>query len=139
MQAFLPLLGTDLTLKGKPGKIFNMSSIYGSYTLPFSVSPTSASLHAEGALAPSQMAMSWHCLWPSDPYADETLQFCASMLLKGSDLLELWWCRTQSAYSASKAGLNAMSEGLRRELKPFGVDVVIIAPGVFRLLRSTTA
>ncbi|CAK0786635.1 hypothetical protein CVIRNUC_009849 [Coccomyxa viridis] len=69
-QAFLPLLGTDLTLKGKPGKILNMSSIYGSYTLPFS-----------------------------------------------------------SAYSASKAGLNAMSEGLRRELKPFGVDVVIIAPG----------
>ncbi|CAL5222033.1 g4326 [Coccomyxa viridis] len=69
-QAFLPLLGTDLTLKGKPGKILNMSSIYGSYTLPF--------------------------------------------------------C---TAYSASKAGLNAMSEGLRRELKPFGIDVVIIAPG----------
>ena len=39
MQAFLPLLGTDLTLKGNPGKILNMSSIYGSYTLPFSVSP----------------------------------------------------------------------------------------------------
>ena len=38
MQAFLPLLGTDLTLKGKPGKILNMSSIYGSYTLPFCVS-----------------------------------------------------------------------------------------------------
>jgi fatty acid synthase len=35
----------------------------------------------------------------------------------------------QSAYSASKAGLNALSEGLRRELKPFGIDVVIIAPG----------
>ena len=85
------------------------------------------------------MALSWHCLWPSDPYADETLHFCASMLLKGLDLLELWWCCTQSAYSASKAGLNAMSEGLRRELKPFGVDVVIIAPGVFRFLRSTMA
>lgn len=38
VQAFLPLLGTDLTLKGKPGKILNMSSIYGSYTLPFCVS-----------------------------------------------------------------------------------------------------
>ena len=46
MQAFLPLLGTDLTLKGKPGKILNMSSIYGSYTLPFSVSPTSTAYHA---------------------------------------------------------------------------------------------
>ncbi|CAL8465376.1 g4912 [Coccomyxa elongata] len=69
-QAFLPLLGTDLKLSGNPGKILNMSSIYGSYTLPFS-----------------------------------------------------------TAYSASKAGLNAVSEGLRRELKPFGIDVVIIAPG----------
>ena len=37
LQAFLPQLGLDLTLKGKPGKIINMSSIYGSYTLPFSV------------------------------------------------------------------------------------------------------
>ena len=37
LQAFLPQLGLDLTLKGKPGKILNMSSIYGSYTLPFSV------------------------------------------------------------------------------------------------------
>ncbi|EIE23143.1 NAD(P)-binding protein [Coccomyxa subellipsoidea C-169] len=70
IQAFLPLLGTDLTLRGNPGKILNMSSIYGTYTFPFS-----------------------------------------------------------SAYSASKAGLNAISEGLRRELKPFGIDVVIIAPG----------
>ena len=47
MQAFLPLLGTDLTLKGNPGKILNMSSIYGSYTLPFSVSPTTISPHAD--------------------------------------------------------------------------------------------
>ena len=35
----------------------------------------------------------------------------------------------QSAYSASKAALEAISEGLRRELTPFGIDVVIIAPG----------
>lgn len=39
LQAFLPLLGTDLTLKGKPGRILNISSIYASYTLPFCVSP----------------------------------------------------------------------------------------------------
>ena len=39
LQAFLPLLGTDLTLKGKPGKTLNISSIYASYTLPFSVCP----------------------------------------------------------------------------------------------------
>jgi hypothetical protein len=41
----------------------------------------------------------------------------------------------QAAYSASKAGLNAVSEGLRRELKPFGIDVVIIAPGALVCLR----
>ena len=39
LQAFLPLLGTDLTLKGKPGKILNISSIYASYTIPFCVCP----------------------------------------------------------------------------------------------------
>ena len=36
-QAFLPLLGTDTSLQGKPGRVLNMSSIYGSYALPFSV------------------------------------------------------------------------------------------------------
>lgn len=39
MQAFLPLLGTDLTLSGPPGKILNISSVYASYTLPFAVRP----------------------------------------------------------------------------------------------------
>jgi NAD(P)-dependent dehydrogenase (short-subunit alcohol dehydrogenase family) len=33
------------------------------------------------------------------------------------------------AYSASKFGLEAISEGLRRELMMFGIDVVVIAPG----------
>ena len=35
----------------------------------------------------------------------------------------------QGAYSASKAALEAMSEGLRRELTPFGIDIVILKPG----------
>ena len=34
------------------------------------------------------------------------------------------------AYSASKFGLEGMSESLRRELMIFGVDVIIVAPGV---------
>jgi hypothetical protein len=32
-------------------------------------------------------------------------------------------------YSASKAGLEGMSDALRRELIPFGIDVVLIEPG----------
>ena len=34
------------------------------------------------------------------------------------------------AYSASKSGLEGMSDGLRRELMVFGIDVVVIEPGV---------
>jgi NAD(P)-dependent dehydrogenase (short-subunit alcohol dehydrogenase family) len=33
------------------------------------------------------------------------------------------------AYSASKHGLEGISESLRRELMPFGVDVVVVVPG----------
>jgi NAD(P)-dependent dehydrogenase (short-subunit alcohol dehydrogenase family) len=33
------------------------------------------------------------------------------------------------AYSASKFGLEGMSDALRRELMLFGIDVVIIEPG----------
>ena len=53
LQAFLPQLGLDLTLKGKPGKIVNMSSVSGSYTLPFSVSLTAT---------PRQLALTPHML-----------------------------------------------------------------------------
>ena len=56
LQAFLPQLGLDLTLKGKPGKIVNMSSVSGSYTLPFSVSLTATPRRWKLALTP-------HMLW----------------------------------------------------------------------------
>ena len=63
LQAFLPQLGLDLTLKGKPGKILSMSSIYGSYTLPFSV---------RRPATPSRLTLTPHMLWDAanKPHAD---------------------------------------------------------------------
>lgn len=69
-QAFLPLLGTDRTLNGTPGRIINISSVGGKIGSPF-----------------------------------------------------------LGAYSASKHGLEGMSESLRRELMLYGIDVIIVGPG----------
>jgi NAD(P)-dependent dehydrogenase (short-subunit alcohol dehydrogenase family) len=69
-QAFLPQLGTNRALRGKPGRIVNVSSIGARLTPPF-----------------------------------------------------------LGAYVASKAGLEGLSHSLRRELTPYGVKVVIVAPG----------
>jgi NAD(P)-dependent dehydrogenase (short-subunit alcohol dehydrogenase family) len=71
-QAFAPLLGTDDSLEGPPGRIVNISSIGGTVAAPF-----------------------------------------------------------MGAYAASKRGLEAASDSLRTELLPFGVDVIVIAPGFF--------
>ncbi len=70
MQAFAPLLGTDTTQQGEPGRIVNISSVAGKRAFPF-----------------------------------------------------------QGPYAASKHGLEAVSEALRRELMLYGIDVIIIGPG----------
>jgi len=69
-QAFAPLLGIDDSLKGKPGRIVNISSVGGHNATPL--------------LTP---------------------------------------------YNVSKFGLEGLSEGLRRELMLFEIDVIVIAPG----------
>ena len=71
IQAFAPLLGVDKALKGKPGRIINISSASGRKASPF--------------LAP---------------------------------------------YAASKFGLEGMSEALRQEMMVFGIDVIVVAPGM---------
>lgn len=69
-KAFAPLIGTDPEIKGKPGRIINISSVSGRNAMPF--------------LAP---------------------------------------------YAASKFALEGLSESLRRELLPFGIEVILIGPG----------
>jgi NAD(P)-dependent dehydrogenase (short-subunit alcohol dehydrogenase family) len=69
-QAFGPLLGVDPDLKGKPGRIVNISSVGGKNATPFI-----------------------------------------------------------GAYNASKFGVEGLSEALRRELMPFEIDVIVVAPG----------
>ncbi len=44
-QAFAPLLGADTSLKGKPGRIVNISSVGGKRAFPF-IGPYAASKHA---------------------------------------------------------------------------------------------
>lgn len=51
-QAFAPLLGTDLSLKGEPGRIVNISSVAGKRGNPFA-GPYSASKHAVEGLSES--------------------------------------------------------------------------------------
>jgi short-subunit dehydrogenase len=72
-QAFIPLLGADKSLQGKPGKIINISSVAGKNAYPF-----------------------------------------------------------MCAYSISKHAMEAFSEGLRRELMIFGIDVIIVGPGAIK-------
>lgn len=51
-QAFAPLLGTDRSLQGSPGRIVNMSSVAGKMAMPF-VAPYAMSKHALEALSES--------------------------------------------------------------------------------------
>lgn len=71
LQAFLPLLGTDGTLRGSPGRIINVSSTSGSYGAPFM-----------GAYAASKHAMQGY----TDSLRRELLLFGVDVILVGVPL-----------------------------------------------------
>jgi NAD(P)-dependent dehydrogenase (short-subunit alcohol dehydrogenase family) len=54
---------------------------------------------------------------------------CSGRILMMSSLSGLVTPPTQGAYSSSKHALEGLSNALRMELYPFGVDVVLIEPG----------
>ena len=68
-QAFLPLLGTDRSRSGPPGRVVNMSSVGGKVASPFI-----------------------------------------------------------GAYAGTKHAVEGLSDSLRRELLPYGIDVIVIRP-----------
>jgi NAD(P)-dependent dehydrogenase (short-subunit alcohol dehydrogenase family) len=70
IQAFAPLLGTDLQRQGPVGRIINITSTSGKIGAPF-----------------------------------------------------------LGAYTASKHAMEGLSECLRRELMPYGIDTIVVAPG----------
>lgn len=72
-QAFLPLLGTDRSRPGPPGRIVNMSSVGGRVASPF-----------------------------------------------------------LGAYAGTKHAVEGISDSLRRELMPYGIDVIVVRPGAVR-------
>ena len=102
-QAFLPLLGTDLTLKGQPGKILNMSSIYGSYTLPFCVSTF---------------------LLPQIYYPKDT--FSSKQWFQGNDMQELS-CNVSPSRRTAKDVFSSQSVSLKRVVP--GADGILSQQG----------
>lgn len=72
-QAFLPLLGTDRSRPGPPGRIVNMSSVGGRVASPFI-----------------------------------------------------------GAYAGTKHAVEGISDSLRRELMPYGIDVIVVRPGAVK-------
>ena len=72
-QAFLPLLGTDRSRSGPPGRIVNVSSVGGRVVSPFI-----------------------------------------------------------GAYAGTKHAVEGISDALRRELMPYGIDVIVVRPGAVK-------
>ena len=89
VQAFLPLLGTDPSLTGSPGRVVNVSSTSGSYGAPFM-----------GAYAASKHAMEGY----SDSLRRELLLFGIDVVVVGEFLVSVWTPVQPAAHHHQAAG-----------------------------------
>jgi short-subunit dehydrogenase len=64
--------------------------------------------------------------------SDQTLTGEAGKIINISSVAGKRALPFMSAYATSKHGLEGFSEGLRRELMPFGIDVIIVGPGAIK-------
>ena len=142
-QAFLPLLGTDRTRdRGRPGRIFMMSSVYGCYGVPWNV--RLASLREgergreggrEGERGRERERERSFVFFsstprpppPPTPHTREKKVKISPQKPKNKKQNPLHF--RQGAYSASKFGLEGLTEVLRREIRLFGIGVTSLRPG----------
>eukprot|EP00884_Botryococcus_braunii_P007527 jgi/Botrbrau1/16776/Bobra.150_2s0011.1 len=64
--------------------------------------------------------------------ADRTLQGSPGRVVQNSSICGTTSVPFLGAYSASKQAMEGLSQAWRRELLPFGIDVVIVAPGAVK-------
>lgn len=55
----------------------------------------------------------------------------SGLIINVSSIMGRFTIPTSGMYSSSKYALESMSEALRYELKPFGIDVAVLQPGAF--------
>jgi NAD(P)-dependent dehydrogenase (short-subunit alcohol dehydrogenase family) len=115
-QAFLPLLGMDRARAGPPGRICMMSSVYGNYGIPWMVRG------GRGGCGSAREC--WWCVCAQLFSSACPVPF--SLLSHPHSPLP---SHLQGAYCASKFALEGLTQSLRRELTPFGIDAVTIRPG----------
>ena len=54
-------------------------------------------------------------------------------IINVSSIGGIWSAAGSGYYAASKAALELMSDGLSKEVKPLGIEVIIVEPGAFRI------
>lgn len=70
------------------------------------------------------------CFNCASVFSKEMLKYKKGRIINIASIAGLWGAAGSSAYAASKAGLIKASESWARELGPFNISVVAVAPGI---------